>query len=251
MTARRIAVAGALALLVTFFACSSASSPPLTTTTTTPPTTTTEPPTTLRPSTTVAPPSTSTPTTTDVDAADDCLPSQLGQPDGALSVVGGSTSAVGGAESRIFVVEIEEGLRIDGECFADFVTAVMQDRRGWVRAGFSFARSDNEDSADLIVTLASPDTVDSRCKPLETNGWLSCWNGSRAMLNVVRWTDGIAAYDDLWEYRTYLINHEVGHALGYGHQDCPGPGEPAPLMMQQTIGLEGCAPNPWPTQDET
>lgn len=35
----------------------------------------------------------------------------------------------------------------------------------------------------------------------------------------------------LERYRRYVINHEFGH----GHATCSGPGELAPVMMQQTI----------------
>ena len=47
-----------------------------------------------------------------------------------------------------------------------------------------------------------------------------------------------------------VVNHETGHWLGRGHAGCPRPGALAPVMMQQSKGLDGCRLNPWPTGRE-
>ena len=55
---------------------------------------------------------------------------------------------------------------------------------------------------------------------------------------------------DLETYRRMLVNHETGHWLGRGHAYCPHRGAPAPVMQQQSKGMRGCRPNPWPLPRE-
>jgi hypothetical protein len=147
--------------------------------------------------------------------------------------------------------EIEEGLSIDGDCFATEVMQVLNDDRGWSGIENVTFSTAGDGPADLRVVLASPETTDSLCYPARTNGRYSCRKGTSVVVNVTRWETGTDDYaDDLSTYRTYLINHEVGHFFGRGHLGCPAPGELAPVMMQQTKGLDECRRNGWPTTDE-
>ena len=60
------------------------------------------------------------------------------------------------------------------------------------------------------------------------------------------WADGgKSGFTSIIDYRTYVINHEFGHALGYGHAKCPKAGGPAHIMQQQTLGTGDCYPYPW------
>lgn len=169
---------------------------------------------------------------------------------GQLVGVSGSTPAVSGKRVWTYRVEVEQGLPFDGGEFATAVHATLSDPRGWATRGNAFQRLDTE-GTDFRVVLASPALTDRLCAPLRTRGEVSCRNGDLVVLNALRWAEGIPGYaDDLASYREYMVNHEVGHRLGHGHVDCTGSGDPAPVMMQQTYGLDGCQPNPWPLPGE-
>lgn len=144
-------------------------------------------------------------------------------------------------------VEVEQEMPTDPEKAAAQMADILQDRRSWPSqqpVRFAFV---GEGGHDLVIRILTPATTDKRCYPLRTLGEVSCSTGPAVNLNGARWETGIPDYaGDLAGYWTYLVNHEVGHYLGRDHVECPGRGRPAPVMMQQTKGLKGCARNPWP-----
>jgi hypothetical protein len=153
-----------------------------------------------------------------------------------------------------YTVEVEGGLGVDTAEVAATVQSVLLDRRGWQKVdGVRFvnvtpAQAKAGEHVDIRVTLASPGLTDKLCAPMRTLSQVSCWNGERSVLNFRRWALGDDSYGaDIARYRVYQINHEVGHGLGHQHRSCPGKGKRAPIMVQQTLSLGGCAPWPFPS----
>jgi len=164
---------------------------------------------------------------------------------GRLVVVPGSTKSPGIGTVHTVRVEVEKGLPVDGEAFAAFVLKTLNDPRGWGADGsMSFRRTDGD--ADLRVVLASPDKVDEMCAPLKTAGEVSCGREGHATINFKRWVRATPEFDSLTVYRQYVVSHEVGHLLGHAHEHCPGAGELAPVMQQQSYQVAPCRANAWP-----
>jgi hypothetical protein len=171
---------------------------------------------------------------------------------GTLSLVDGRSPVYGTGPLRRFVVEVEDGIGVDGASFAKAVETTLADPRSWGNGGrMSFQRVGAAEEAhtqyDFKVSLVSPGSMETYCPGVGTGGYTSCRYGERAVINLARWATAVPDYQgDVATYRQYVINHEVGHALGNGHQNCPGPGQTAPVMQQQTLGLHGCVKNAWP-----
>ena len=199
-------------------------------------------------------------------------------------VVPGTEPQVGAGTAKVFsyTVEVEDGIDTTGyggdEGFARMVSQTLSNPKSWIHnPQFGFVRVDESapGKPDFRVSLTSPMTVREGCG-YEIELEASCYNPAyfpvsggepeqRVFLNEARWVRGAMPFQgDVGSYRQYLINHEVGHAIGYQHHEpCDQNGGLAPVMMQQTfstadndaakfdpdwVHADGkvCRFNPWP-----
>lgn len=158
---------------------------------------------------------------------------------------------------RRFHVAIETDLAQDVAEFTAILTTTLGDPRSWIGGRqVRLQQVPPAVGADFAIFLATPDTTRKMCAAAGVNtvfngeSFTSCRTFGRVILNYARWMrsvpDYVTASIPLEVYRQYVINHEVGHEVGYGHELCPGIGRVAPVMQTQTLGLRGCTANPWP-----
>lgn len=172
---------------------------------------------------------------------------------GTFVTASGGSGKVGAGRTLRYRVEVETGLALSTADVAEQVERILADPRGWTADGASAFRRVPGGSTDFVVRVATPGTVDRICGQhgLDTGGEYNCSVDRNVMVNLKRWELATKVYaDDIPSYRALIINHEVGHFLGHGHVTCPGPGKPAPAMMQQIKGMHGCVPNVWPYDAE-
>jgi hypothetical protein len=102
----------------------------------------------------------------------------------------------------------------------------------------------------IPIRLSSNKTIQNICGFSDK---LSCCDmeTKEVWLNFYRWKNGATESKlPLYKYRNYMINHEVGHALGKLHTKCPCIGCSAPIMMQHTVSIGQCKPNDKPLKGE-
>ncbi len=210
---------------------------------------------------TVAPPSAAAPTSAAPTSAPPVLrltgavpPSGSGN--FRYSAIRGEVLGTAGILRR-FRVAAERESGEDIEEFAAAVDLALDDPGSWIGSGqLRLQRVPNGTTHDFTVYLATAETAREMCAVgyvdirIDGKPYTSCRAPGKVIINLDRWRLSVdhfvAAKVPLATYRLYVINHEVGHELGHGHEQCPGAGQPAPVMMQQTLFLKGCVANPWP-----
>jgi predicted metalloprotease len=153
--------------------------------------------------------------------------------------------------------KVDKNVKYSEKLFNKKVKTVLTDPKGWQRIAnvkFKFVDWDALYALDtnhykIPIRLSTYTTIKYYCG----FGNLSCCDMSskEVWLNFSRWINGATASKlDLYKYRDYMINHEVGHALGREHVTCPEAGQKAPIMMQHTVTIGKCTPNNHPLKGE-
>ncbi|MEU9507620.1 DUF3152 domain-containing protein [Micromonospora sp. NPDC048170] len=160
---------------------------------------------------------------------------------------------------RRYRVAVESGAGEDTGEFAAAVELALTGPGSWVDGGLRLQQVGPASRHDFTVYLATAETAGRMCAAGGVNirvggrPYTSCRAPGKVIINLERWRLSVphfvSAKVPLSVYRTYVVNHEVGHQLGHRHERCPGKGRVAPVMMQQTLFLNGCVANPWPYRD--
>jgi hypothetical protein len=146
-----------------------------------------------------------------------------------------------------YVVRKRGDVRVDMRGFRAAAAAIYADDRGWKRAHHRFRRVASGGQFTVVMSQARYlPTYASIC----STQW-SCRAGRYVVINQTRWRKSSPYFPgSLGQYRRMLLNHETGHWLGMGHRYCAGDGRAAPVMQQQSKGMQGCRPNAWPLPSE-
>ncbi len=151
-----------------------------------------------------------------------------------------------------FKASIGENVNYNQKKFENEVVAILSPKRtkNW---GVEFRKVATLKAADFEIILSTPENIKQICWAIDNVRNLSCADIANKVIfiNFYRWMHGSNFHHvNMKDYRKYVINHEVLHILGMQHQQCPGPGELAPVLLQQTDTLDGCIFNPEPLDFE-
>jgi len=142
-----------------------------------------------------------------------------------------------------------------------FILDILNDSRSW-HTKSSWVPTTRKERANWSISLEKQEYIDRETneekvfglsvtfmlrQPRET--WFSYENWSMIPMPL----QGVYS---LKHYRTYVVNHEAGHALGLPHPTKKQLDaylkntRHVPVMIQQTLGISNYLPNTWPLPEE-
>jgi hypothetical protein len=122
----------------------------------------------------------------------------------------------------------------DHTCFEQRVAETLSDERSWPNLRLA---GENE-VPQFWVTLVAPGATCAHAEIIN----LSCANSNNQVIriNSLRWMRGSGRLP-LNDDRNHIVNHEVGHILGHGHEGCGS------VMAPFYQVPEECSLEAWPT----
>lgn len=146
-------------------------------------------------------------------------------------------------KSLRYKISIESNIKRSLKNFKKEVDKILSHPKSW-KVNFS----QNNTNYDFEIILASAQNIKTYCN----FSGLSCadTNRKKIWINNSRWTNGAKPSKlSLKNYRIYLINHEVGHILGFLHAK-PIKNRKVPVMNQHTLGIFPGNPYQFPLLSE-
>ena len=147
---------------------------------------------------------------------------QAAVPSAAPAVLAPTVSPVtpAAAPTRTITYDVRSrgDVAADAGAFERIAAATLTDQRGWSMGG-SIRFAQVAGGGEFTLWLASPSQMPSfsaKCSPS-----FSCRAGRNVVINEERWRTGTATWPAVAEYRQHVINHEVGHWLGWGTPTAP------------------------------
>lgn len=158
--------------------------------------------------------------------------------------------------------------------FAELCAEILAEDMGWKKYGFKFVNVDKNAAVSAVNDEYKPSkvnkmgqrafytnaktpltiylTTSSKAGSMCNLPGFSCWrqNHNDIIINAHNWEGGSKSQLPVDLYRKYVINHEMGHALGLNHNKCQIEECrrrnmitcPASVMQQMTRGPAAIAP---------
>jgi len=173
---------------------------------------------------------------------------------------------------RVKTIEFSNGIGPKSRPFTllekRFVLSIINNLNSW--PGLHWIVFTGQGKSDWIVSLENSYFISTELDPLAHSSnetsfknlsvTMPTYNGNQKItwFNLTNWNHVPAPLHSRYsivDYRTYLINHELGHALGLDHPTIKqleklGQTTKCPIMVQQTKGLLKFQKNIWPLVQE-